>query len=64
MSPISVLGMSGYVITIFLKKMVELFSNSGDSDQTPRSAASDLGLHFLLVTRVGFSSVQRVKSKS
>ena len=25
--------------------MVELFANSGDPDQTPRSAASDLGLH-------------------
>ena len=25
--------------------MVELFSNSGGPDQTPRSAASDLGLH-------------------
>ena len=33
--------------------MVELFANSGDPDQTPRSAASDLGLHFLPVTRLG-----------
>ena len=27
--------------------MVKLFANSGDPDQTPRSAASDLGLHCL-----------------
>ena len=27
--------------------MVELFANSEDPDQTPRSAASDLGLHCL-----------------
>ena len=30
--------------------MVELFANSGDPDQTPRSAASDLGLHCLPIT--------------
>ena len=29
--------------------MVELFANSGDADQTPRSAASELGLHCLPV---------------
>ena len=27
--------------------MVELFANSGDPNQTPRSAASDLDLHCL-----------------
>ena len=27
--------------------MTELFANSGDPDQTPRSAASDLALHCL-----------------
>ena len=32
--------------------MAELFANSGDSDQTPRSAASDLGFHYLPVTRL------------
>ena len=33
---------------IFLKKkMVELFANIGDPDQTPRSATSDLGLQCL-----------------
>ena len=30
--------------------MAKLFANSGDPDQTPRSAASDLGLHCLLIT--------------
>ena len=38
--------------------MVELFANSGDSDQTPRFAASDLGPHFLPVTHLGDSSLQ------
>ena len=30
--------------------MAKLFANSGDPDQTPRSAASDLGLHCLPIT--------------
>ena len=30
--------------------MVKLYANSGDPDQTPCSAASDLGLHCLPVT--------------
>ena len=33
--------------------MVELFANSGDPDQTPHSAMSDLGLHCLPVTDLG-----------
>ena len=41
--------------------MVELFANSGDPDQTPRSAASDQGLHCLPVTRLGVFSLQWVK---
>ena len=41
--------------------MVEQFANSGDPDQTPRSVASDLGLHCLPVTRLGVSSLQCVK---
>ena len=40
--------------------MVERFANSGDPDQTPCSAASDLGLCCLPVTRLGFSSLQWV----
>ena len=44
--------------------MVELFANIGDPDQAPRSAASDLGLHCLPVTRLGGSSLQRVKGKT
>ena len=35
--------------------MIELFANSGDSDQTPDSAASDLGLYCLPVTFLGVS---------
>ena len=30
--------------------MFELFANSGDPDQTPHSAASDLGVHCFPVT--------------
>ena len=37
--------------------MVEIFANSGDPDQTPHSAASELGLHGLPVTRLGVSSL-------
>ena len=40
--------------------MVELFANSGDPDQTPRSKASGLGLHCLPITRLGVSSIQWV----
>ena len=43
--------------------MVGLFANSGDSDQTPRSVASDLGLHCLPVTLLGVSRLQCVKLK-
>ena len=35
--------------------MVELFANSGDSDQMSHSVASDLDLHCLPSTRLGFS---------
>ena len=34
--------------------MAKLFANSGDTDQTPRSAASDLGLYCLPVPFKGF----------
>ena len=40
--------------------MAKLFANSGDPDQTPRSAASDLGLHCLSVTFLGLSRLQWV----
>ena len=33
--------------------MVELFANSGDPDQMPHSAASDLGLHCLPIILYG-----------
>ena len=38
--------------------MAKLFANRGDPDQTPRSAASDLGLHCLSIT---FSRVSRLQ---
>ena len=38
--------------------MVELFANSRDPDQTPRSAASDLGLHRLPTTLLEVSRLQ------
>ena len=40
--------------------MVELFAKSEDSDQTPHSAASDLGLHCLPITLLGVSRLQWV----
>ena len=41
--------------------MVELFANSGDPDQMPCSAVSDLGLHSLQVNCLGVSSPQWAK---
>ena len=41
--------------------MVELLANSGDPDQTPQNAASDLGLHCLSITLLGVSRLQWVK---
>ena len=40
--------------------MAEVFANSEDPDQTPRSAASDLGLHCLPITLLGVSRLQLV----
>ena len=59
-TPISILGTSGYEIYIFLEKMAKLFANSGDPDQTPRPAASDLGLHCLPITLLRVSRLQWV----
>ena len=42
--------------------MLDLFANSGDPDQTPCSAASDLGLHCLPITLLGVSRLQWFKS--
>ena len=41
--------------------MVELFAKSGDPDQTPHYAASDLGLHCLPITLLGVNRLQWVK---
>ena len=40
--------------------MAEVFANSEDPNQTPHSAASDLGLHCLPVTLLGVSQLQWV----
>ena len=42
--------------------MIELFANSGDPDQMPHSAASDLGLNCLPVILLGVSRLQWVNS--
>ena len=47
--------------TYFLRKMTELFANSGDPDQTPRSVAPYLGLHSLQITLLRVSRLQLVK---
>ena len=40
--------------------MTKVFANSGDPDQTPHSAASDLGLHCLPITILLVSPLQWV----
>ena len=47
-------------LTYFKRKISKLFANSGDPDQTPRSAASDLGLHCLRFTFLRVSRLQWV----
>ena len=44
-----------------LRKMAEVFANSEDPDQMLHSAASDLGLQCLPITRLGVSQLQWVK---
>ena len=43
------------------RKNAKLFANSGDRDQMLHSAASDLSLHCLLITRLGVFRLQWVK---
>ena len=59
-SPISILSTSGYEIYIFLEKKDKQYANSGNPDQTRRSAASDLGLHCLSITLLRVSRLQWV----
>ena len=44
------------------RKKAKIFANSGDPDQTPRSVASDLGLHCLQITHLGISRLQWVNA--
>ena len=53
-----ILDMSVYMMMIFLIKMAELFANSGDLNQMPHSAVSDLGQQCLPITCLGVSSLQ------
>ena len=46
------------------RKMVEIFANSGDPDQTWHSAASDLGLLSLPITLLGVSRLQLVNEQN
>ena len=41
--------------------MAQIFANSGDPNQMPHSAASDLGLHCLVITLLEVSQLQWVK---
>ena len=43
--------------------MAKLFANSGEPDQRPHSAASDLGLHCLPLTLLQVSRLQWVNQK-
>ena len=47
--------------TYSYRKMPEAFANNEDPDQMLHSAASDLGLHCLPITLLGFSRIQLVK---
>ena len=44
--------------------MVKLFANSGDTNQMPHSAASDLGLHCLPISLLRVSRLQWVNMSS
>ena len=43
--------------------MATLFANNGDPHQTPHSAVSDLGLHYLPITLLGISKLKLVKHR-
>ena len=45
------------------EKMVELFANSGDPDQTPRSTASDQDLHCLPINFSDHNGLSLVNEK-
>ena len=44
-SPFPMQGVSGYFLISCFNEIPVFNANSVDADQTPRSAASDLGLH-------------------
>ena len=50
-------------VTYSYRKKAKLFENSGDPDQMPHSAASDLGLHCFPITLLQVSRLQWVKKE-
>ena len=52
------------MVYIFLYKNAESIANSGDPDQTPRSATSDLDLHILQITLLCVSRLNWIKGKN
>ena len=60
-SPISILGyVRLYHLDISLEKIAKVIAHSGDPDETPHSAVSDLGLHCLPVTPLMVSRLEWV----
>ena len=54
MSPFLILGVPGVLFSfLFYSESIFLLANSEDPDQTPRSVASDLGLHYLPMSQNG-----------
>ena len=43
--------------------MAKIFASRKDPDQMPHPATSDLSLHYLQVTHLGFPRLQWVKNK-
>ena len=52
-----------FIINICFIEIPVVNANSEDPDQTPRSAASDLGLHCLLIIFFGVYRLEWVKGK-
>ena len=42
--------------------MANLFAKSGDPDHTPQNVTSDLGLHCLLTTLLGFLDINELNN--
>lgn len=60
MSQFLVLGLCGDFCFMFAVFYIEIPVNSVDTDQTPHSAASEVGLHCWRMSRKRGSSLERV----